>query len=79
MSISHKLSSNLSKNKQLFQELLPIGKSFDIITRDITLGSTPCYFLAINGMCDLQIIQWLFAEVFVSLLDGLVSLINRHK
>ena len=63
MSIPHKLSPNLSKNKTLFQELLPIGKSFDIITRDITLGSTPCYFLAINGMCDLQIIQWLFADI----------------
>lgn len=61
--IPEKLSSNLSKNKKLFQDLLPIGKSFDIITREITLGSTPCYFLAINGMCDLQTIQWLFAEI----------------
>ena len=61
--IPNKLSSNLKQNKKLFQQLLPIGKSFDIITRDITLGSTPCYFLAINGMCDLQTIQWLFADI----------------
>ena len=63
MSIPQKLSSHLSQNITLFQQLLPIGKSFDIITRDITLGSTPCYFLAINGMCDLQTIQWLFADI----------------
>ena len=61
--IPNKLSSSLTQNKKLFQELLPIGKSFDIITRDITLGSTSCYFLAINGMCDLQTIQWLFADI----------------
>ena len=63
MSIPQKLSAHLTQNKKLFQELLPIGKSFDIITRDITLGSTSCYFLAINGMCDLQTIQWLFADI----------------
>lgn len=61
--IPNKLSSSLTQNKKLFQEILPIGKSFDIITRDITLGSTSCYFLAINGMCDLQTIQWLFADI----------------
>ena len=61
--IPNKLHSNLKENIKLFQELLPIGKSFDIITRDITLGSTSCYFLAINGMCDLQTIQWLFADI----------------
>ena len=58
-----KLSTSLAQNKQLFQELLPIGTSFDIITRDLTLGSTSCFFLAINGMCDLQTIQWLFADI----------------
>ena len=63
MSIPQKLDSNLNKNMELFHQLLPIGKSFDIITRDITLGSTPCFFLAINGMCDLQTIQWLFADI----------------
>ena len=61
--IPNKLSSSLAQNKKLFQDLLPIGMSFDIITRDITLGSTSCFFLAINGMCDLQTIQWLFADI----------------
>ncbi|MBR5596936.1 MAG: spore germination protein [Lachnospiraceae bacterium] len=63
MSIPLKLYPSLKKNIALFHQLLPIGKSFDIITRDITLGSTSCYFLAINGMCDLQTIQWLFADI----------------
>ena len=65
MSIPQKLSAHLTQNKKLFQELLPIGKSFDIITRDITLGSTSCYFLAINGMCDLQrAIEWFASRTY---------------
>ena len=63
MIIPQKLSSHLTDNIHLFHQLLPIGKSFDIITREITLGSVPCYFLALNGMCDLQTIQWLFSDI----------------
>lgn len=63
MVIPEKLSPNLADNVRLFQQILPISKSFDIITREITLGSASCYFLGLNGMCDLQIIQWLFADI----------------
>lgn len=57
------LSSSLADNIRLFETILPINKSFDIITREISLGSTSCYFLGLNGMCNLEIIQWLFADI----------------
>ena len=63
MVIPKKLYSKLADNIRLFKTILPINKSFDIITREISLGSTPCFFIGLNGMCDLQIIQWLFADI----------------
>lgn len=63
MVIPQRLYSDLADNIRLFQDILPIDKSFDIITREISLGSTSCFFIGLNGMCDLQIIQWLFADI----------------
>ena len=57
------LSSSLKKNISLFHRLLPLDSSFDFITREINLGNTPCYFISINGMCDLEIIQRLFSDI----------------
>lgn len=63
MVIPEKLYSTLEDNIRLFQTILPLNKSFDIITRKISLGSTSCFFIGLNGMCDLKIIQWLFADI----------------
>ena len=63
MVIPKKLNTSLEDNIRLFKEILPINKSFDIITRELSLGSTPCYFMGMNGMCDLQTIFFLFAEI----------------
>lgn len=63
MVIPQKLNTSLADNIRLFKEILPINKSFDIITRELTLGSTPCYFIGMNGMCDLQTIFFLFADI----------------
>ena len=63
MIIPQKLHTSLADNIRLFKDLLPINKSFDIITRELSLGSVPCYFIGMNGMCDLQTILFLFAEI----------------
>ncbi|MBR5577900.1 MAG: spore germination protein [Lachnospiraceae bacterium] len=57
------LSSCLTENIQLFHKLLPLDDSFDFITRQISLGNTNCYFISINGMCDLEILQFLFSNI----------------
>ncbi len=62
MMIPNKLYSNLKDNISLFHQLLPLDKSFDYITREISLGLVPCYFIAINGLCDLDTIQNLFKD-----------------
>lgn len=63
MSNSDQLSSKLSTNIQTFQSILPIGKSFDFITRELSLGSTSCYFIGLNGFCDLEILLHMFARI----------------
>ncbi len=57
------LSTSLEKNKELFSQHLPLNSSFDFITRDMMLGNTPCYFIALNGLCDLNVILRIFSEI----------------
>lgn len=63
MSYPDTLTSSLSQNKEIFQSIFPIGSSFDFITRDLSLGSTPCFFLGLNGLCDLEIMLLLFSDI----------------
>ncbi|MBR6664479.1 MAG: spore germination protein [Lachnospiraceae bacterium] len=57
------LSTRLSDNIAQLKKLLPIGKSFDIVTRELYLGSTRAYFLTINGMCNTEVLQMIFADL----------------
>ena len=54
------LSTELSQNIDLLHRLLPLGKSFDLITRDLRLGETPAFWLGINGFCNTEILQQIF-------------------
>ena len=57
------LSTSLSENIALLHKLLPIGKSFDLVTRDLYLGSTQAYWLGINGFCKTEILQQIFSDL----------------
>ena len=58
-----KLSCSLSENIAYAKEIFPIGKSFDLITRDIQLGTTAAWFLGVNGMCRTEILQEIFSDL----------------
>ncbi len=60
------LSPILQENIHFFHSVLPLDKSFDYLTREISLGSVPCYFIAINGLCDLKVVQDLFKDFHAS-------------
>lgn len=57
------LTTHLEENIALFKKLLPIGKSFDLVTRDLYLGQTPAYFITINGMCRTEVLQKIFSDL----------------
>ena len=60
---SSSLSTDLSQNIALLHTLLPITKSFDLITRDLVLGNTRAFWLGINGFCKTEILQQIFSDL----------------
>ena len=44
-----KLSSQIDENIETAKEILPIGTSFDMITRDLFLGETRGYWIGIGS------------------------------
>lgn len=63
MTTSPQLSTHLNSNIHLLRELLPIGKSFDLISRELYLGKTRAFFLGINGFCKTDILQLIFSDL----------------
>ncbi len=51
------LSVHLEENIAVLKEKLPIGKSFDIVTREMTLCGVDAYWVGINGMCKTDTLQ----------------------
>ncbi len=58
-----KLTASLEENIAAARTLLPIGASFDIITRQLLLGETRAYLLGINGMCKTEVLQRIFSDL----------------
>lgn len=57
------LSTHLTSNIHLLKEHLPIGTSFDLITRELYLGDTPAFFLGVNGLIKTEILQQIFSDL----------------
>ena len=57
------LTTRLEENIALFKKLLPIGKSFDLVARDLYLGDTPAHFITVNGMCRTEVLQQIFSDL----------------
>ncbi|MDE6687082.1 MAG: spore germination protein [Lachnospiraceae bacterium] len=54
------LSVVLEENIAVLKQKLPIGRSFDIVTREMTLCGVDAYWVGINGMCKTDTLQKLF-------------------
>ena len=74
------LSVHLSENIAMVHRLLPIDESFDLITRNLYLGDTKCYFLGINGFCKTDLLQQIFSDLQDPLYtkDNIVTDITRY-
>lgn len=74
------LSEKLAENIATLKKLLPIGTSFDLVTRDLYLGETKSYWLGINGFCKTEILQQIFSDLQNPLYteDGQVKDIVRY-
>ena len=47
-----KISSDIKKTKDVFHEKLPIGKSFDIIERELVIAERVSYMYFIDGFVN---------------------------
>lgn len=57
------LSTKLDENIEYLKKALPIGVSFDLMTRELLFGETKAYFLGINGFCKTEILQRIFSDL----------------
>jgi len=57
------LSNNLTENIQTAQTLLPIGSSFDLLTRELYLGDTRAYWIGVSGLCRIELLQQIFSDL----------------
>ena len=57
------LSKSLQDNINTVNELLPLNKSFDLITRRIELCHLDSYFIGINGYSDDRVLHTLFTDL----------------
>lgn len=55
--------SNINDNIKYLNKILPIDKSFDIMTRKLIFGKTRAYWIGINGFCKSDSLQWLFSDL----------------
>ena len=56
-----KLSGNLEKDRQMLDDLLGVGKNFDVINRDIEIGSRRGRVYVIDGYGDDGVIERIFS------------------
>lgn len=78
-----KLSTDLNENIEMLKQEMPIGKSFDLITRQLVVGERNAFFLGVNGLCKTELLQWIIAELQNPALTGdtmesIRDYMNRH-
>lgn len=59
MNISKDILENITK----LEEIFPIQKSYDMITRKLYLGETRAFWLGINGFCKNDLLQRIFSDL----------------
>lgn len=57
------LFPELSKNIDYLKYRMPIGRSFDLINRDLILGNHKAFFIGINGFCKTEILQQIISDL----------------
>lgn len=70
------LSKSLQDNITTLNKLLPLDKSFDIISRRLKLCHMDCFFLGINGYLDSMVLHSLFSNLQSISFSGIDQLKN---
>lgn len=58
-----KLTKEIKKNKEIIKNRLPIGKSFDVIGRELLFGNTEAYLIFIDGFAKDDIMLFILEDL----------------
>lgn len=58
-----KLTKEIKKNKEIIKSRLPIGKSFDVIGRELLFGNTEAYLIFIDGFAKDDIMLFILEDL----------------
>ena len=58
-----KITKSLAQNIELLKQKLPIGKSFDILTRDLYFGEQKVYWIGMDGFAKDDILQKITSDL----------------
>lgn len=56
-----RVAKDLKENTQILNRLLPLGTSFDLMTRDLCLGKTKACWVGLNGFCETDLLEKIFS------------------
>lgn len=68
-----RVSSSLQDNINMLNQLLPLSKSFDLLTRRIELCHMDSFFIGINGYCDDRVLHTIFKDLQAMDYSGLAQ------
>ncbi|MCR5460815.1 MAG: spore germination protein [Acetatifactor sp.] len=57
------IRAELGENVAKLHSLLPLGKSFDLMTRDLLLGETKAFWIGLNGFCVSELLEKMFGAL----------------
>ena len=57
------IQTSLQANVALLRSFLPIGRSFDLMTRDLLLGKTRAFWIGLNGFCVSELLEKMFGAL----------------
>ena len=60
---TEKLTKNIDKNLKIIKERLPIGKSFDIVGRELLFDKTKAYLVFIDGFAKDDVMLYILEEL----------------
>lgn len=75
------ISTNLADNINFIEETLPIGISYDIMTRDLFFGQTKVFWIGLNGLSNTEMLQRIFSDLQTdsnSTIDDINKYVNSH-
>ena len=71
------ISANLTENINVIEETLPVGVSYDIMTRNLYFGQTKVYWIGLNGLSNTEILQRIFSDLQLDS-DATIDDINKY-